>query len=125
MTTRPVALRALLRQRHWKYATFCAEWDKAAKEVDPKLTGTWPSRAQFHRWINGELRSLPYPDACRVLEVLFPGWTVERLFGPVTDEQLARAAQAAADEQEPAEPARLDVDRLLADRFSDVSAVYA
>src|SRR5262249_23461159 len=56
---------------------------------------------------------------------LFPGWTVEQLFGPVTDEQLARAAQAAADEQEPAEPARLDVDRLLADRFSDVSAVYA
>ena len=126
MPAQPVALRALLRQRHWTYATFCAEYDKAAKSIDPKLTGTWPSRAQFHRWINGELRSLPYPDACRVLEALFPGWTAEQLFGPITDEQLARAAApTAGDEQETADPPRLDVDRLLADRFSDVSAVYA
>jgi|GEM_PF-1310124 hypothetical protein len=126
MAAQPVALRALLRQRHWKYATFCAEYDKAAKKIDPKLTGGWPSRAQFHRWINGELRGLPYPDACRVLEALFPGWTAEQLFGPITDDQLARAAsQAAGDELGPAEPPRLDIDRLLADRFSDVSAVYA
>jgi hypothetical protein len=126
MAAQPVALRALLRQRHWKYATFCAEYDKAAKKVDPTLTGTWPSRAQFHRWINGELRGLPYPDACRVLEALFSGWTVEALFGPITDDQLAKAAaQSSGDELEPAEPPRLDIDRLLADRFSDVSAVYA
>ena len=76
------ALRVLLRQRHWKYATFCTEYDKAAKSVDPELTGTWPSRAQFHRWINGEVRGIPYPDACRVLEALFPGWTDEQLFAP-------------------------------------------
>ncbi len=126
MAAQPVALRALLRQRHWKYATFCGEYDKAAKKIDPALTGTWPSRAQFHRWINGELRGLPYPDACRVLEALFPGWTVEALFGPISDDQLAKAAaQSSGEELEPAEPPRLDIDRLLADRFSDVSAVYA
>ena len=125
MAAQSVALRALLRQRHWTYATFCAEYDRAAKGIDPKLTGSWPSRAQFHRWINGELRGMPYPDACRVLEALFPGWTAEQLFGQITDEQLALTAAQAGDEQEPADPPRLDVDRLLADRFSDVSAVYA
>ncbi len=126
MTGQPIVLRALLRQRHWKYATFCSEYDKAAKTVDPALTGTWPSRAQFHRWINGELRGMPYPDACRVLEVLFPEWTAEQLFSPGIDGQLtASATQQAIDEREPADPPRLDVDRLVADRFSDVSAVYA
>ena len=89
---RPPALRMLLRQRHWKYATFCTKYDKAAKAVDPELMGSWPSRAQFHRWINGEVRGMPYPDACRVLEALFPGWTAEQLFAPSSDELLARGA---------------------------------
>jgi Domain of unknown function (DUF5919) len=69
MAGRPVALRALLRQRHWKYATSCAEWNKAAKGIDPKLTGTWPSRAQFHRWINGDILTLQD----RVRDKLTPG----------------------------------------------------
>jgi Domain of unknown function (DUF5919) len=123
---RPPALRLLLRQRHWKYATFCTEYDKAAKSVDPELTGTWPSRAQFHRWINGEVRGMPYPDACRVLEALFPGWTAEELFAPSSDELLTRGAARMPDnEPEAGDPPRLDVDQLIADRFSDVSAVYA
>ena len=94
MTGQPPALRVLLRQRHWKYATFCTEYDKAAKSVDPSLTGTWPSRAQFHRWINGEVRGMPYPDACRVLEAMFPGWTAEQLFAPSSDELLAGEERA-------------------------------
>jgi Domain of unknown function (DUF5919) len=123
---RPPALRMLLRQRHWKYATFCTEYDKAAKSVDPELMGSWPSRAQFHRWINGEVRGMPYPDACRVLEALFPGWTAEELFAPSSDELLARGAARMPDnEPEAGDPPRLDVDQLIADRFSDVSAVYA
>jgi hypothetical protein len=127
MAAQPIALRTLLRQRHWKYTTFCTEFDKAAKSIDPSLTGSWPSRAQFQRWLAGELRGMPYPDACRVLEAMFPGWTVTQLFAPASDEQLAQMAKlsVAADGQDAADPPRLDIDKLIADRFSDVSAVYA
>jgi hypothetical protein len=123
----PIALRTLLRQKHWKYSTFCTEFDKAAKSIDPGLTGTWPSRAQFQRWLAGDLRGMPYPDACRVLEAMFPGWTVAQLFAPASDEQHSLVARLpiAVDGQETADPPRLDVDKLIADRFSDVSAVYA
>jgi hypothetical protein len=71
----------LLRQRHWqKHSTFIKEWDKAARSIDPQLVGTWPKHAQFYRWLRGELRELPYPDACRVLEALFPQYNVAELF---------------------------------------------
>ncbi len=127
MTDQVIALRALLRQRHWSYSAFCTEYDKAARTIDPGLKGSWPSRAQFHRWLSGDLRGLPYPDACRVLEAMFPGWTVEQLLSPCSDQQLARIARQTRDaiDQEDQEPPRLDVDQLIAERFSDVSAVYA
>lgn len=74
-------LRALLRQRHWQtFRTFKAEYDRAAKAVDPGLIGTWPSRPQYHRWISGQLKGLPYADHNRVLERMFPGWTAVELF---------------------------------------------
>lgn len=83
MAEQPIALKALLRERHWQnYATFCAEYDKAARRVDPDLARTYPSRAQLHRWLTGALRTLPYPDHCRVLEEMFPGWTAAQLFEP-------------------------------------------
>ncbi|GAA2112191.1 hypothetical protein [Actinomadura alba] len=81
MTEPPVRLKVLLRERHWQtYRTFCSEYDKAARSVDPTLVGGWPSRAQLHRWLSGEVKGLPYPDHCRVLEKMFSGWTAERLF---------------------------------------------
>lgn len=90
MSERPILLKVLLRRRHWqRYGTFCAEYDKAARRVDDRLVGTWPSRAQLHRWLSGHLRGLPYPDHCRVLEQIFPGHTAEALFSPCPDE-LAR-----------------------------------
>ena len=74
MSERPVLLKVLLRERHWQnYATFCTEYDKAASRIDPDLARSYPSRAQLHRWLTGSLRSLPYPDHCRVLEEMFPG----------------------------------------------------
>ena len=83
MTERHVRLRDALRARHWQtYRTFCREFDKAAKIVDPHLVGTWPSRAQFHRWLAGDLKGLPYPDHRRVLEQMLPDWTAEQLFEP-------------------------------------------
>lgn len=74
-------LRELLRQRHLKYETFCAEYEKAAIEVAPDAVA--PSRAQFYRWTFGQLKGgVPYPDACRVLESMFPPWSAADLFGP-------------------------------------------
>jgi hypothetical protein len=85
----PILLKVLLRERHWQhYATFCAEYDKAALRVDPDLAQTYPSRAQLHRWLTGSLRGLPYPDHCRVLEEMFSGWTAEQLFQPATPDLL-------------------------------------
>jgi hypothetical protein len=83
VAAQPVRLKALLRERHWqKHATFCREYDKAAESVDPELKGSYPSRAQLHRWLSGELKGLPYPDHCRILEKMLPGWTAAELFEP-------------------------------------------
>jgi hypothetical protein len=94
VSEQPVMLKILLRDKHWQhYSTFCTEYDKAARRIDPDLAGRYPSRAQLHRWINGAVRSLPYADHCRVLEEMFPGWTAEQLFHPSAGERpLAGAA---------------------------------
>ena len=89
MPEQPILLKVLLRERHWQnYATFCAEYDKAARRIDADLAGSFPSRAQLHRWLAGSLRSLPYADHCRVLEEMFLGWTAGQLFQPATGELL-------------------------------------
>jgi len=128
MTDEPVVLKALLRDRHWKYATFCAEYDKVARTLGSELTGTWPSRAQFQRWLAGGLRGLPYPDTCRVLEAMFPGWKVEQLFAPYSEQRAARPPAASAmqpdRETAPASAAAMDAASLIANRYSDVVAVY-
>lgn len=81
MTDGPLRLRVLLQERHWQtYRIFSAEYDKAARKIDPDLAGFGPSKAQFHRWLAREIKGLPYPDHCRVLEQMFPGWTAARLF---------------------------------------------
>lgn len=90
MSERPVLLKVLLRQRHWQhYGTFRTQYDKAARAVDPTLVGTWPSRAQLHRWLSGRLKGLPYPDHCRVLEQLFPDYSAQTLFSPCPDDLLS------------------------------------
>lgn len=41
MPEQPILLKALLRERHWQnYATFCAEYDKVARRIDPNLVQT-------------------------------------------------------------------------------------
>ena len=93
MSEQPVMLKILLREKHWQhYATFCTEYDKAARQIDPDLAGRYPSRAQFHRWLTGAVRNLPYADHCRVLEEMFPGWTAEQLFQPSTGDRQATLA---------------------------------
>ena len=81
MSVEPVALKVLLQNRHLQtHRAFCREYDRVAAKADPTLRGSWPSKAQFYRWLSGELVGLPYPDHCRVLESMFPGWKVNQLF---------------------------------------------
>jgi hypothetical protein len=85
----PTLFKALLRARHWqKHATFIREWDKVARAIDPQLRGSYPRHAQFYRWLRGDLRELPYPDACRVLESMFPQYNVRDLFRPCPPETV-------------------------------------
>lgn len=80
----PTLLKALLKVRHWqKLDTFAHQWDRVAKTIDSRLVGSCPAHAQFYRWLSGRIRSMPHPDACRILEAMFPGWTVQQLFRPV------------------------------------------
>ncbi len=79
-------LRDLLRERHWQtYRTFCVQYDKAARTVDPSYVGTYPSRAQLHRWQSGDVKGLPYPQHCEVLEAMFPGIKATEMFRPARD----------------------------------------
>lgn len=82
--TRPtILLKVLLKQRHLQvYSAFAREYDKVAGKLDRELAGTGPSKAQFYRWISGEVATLPYSHHCRVLEGMFPDWRVEQLFQP-------------------------------------------
>jgi hypothetical protein len=87
MDEQAVILKALIRQRHMSYEAFCREWDRVAKSTDDALVGHYPGRAQYYRWLRGDLsHKRPYPDACRMLEAMFPGWSVEGLFSPYTGE---------------------------------------
>jgi hypothetical protein len=46
------------------------------------------------RWLSGELKGLPYPDHCRVLEKMFPGWTIEQLFEELDADDTALSESA-------------------------------
>ncbi|MGH3669813.1 MAG: hypothetical protein ACRDSH_04150 [Pseudonocardiaceae bacterium] len=81
MNAKPIVLKVLLQHRHLQtHRAFCREYDRVAADVDPTLRGGWPSKAQFYRWLSGELIGLPYADHCRVLDKMFPDWTVDQLF---------------------------------------------
>jgi hypothetical protein len=76
-------LKVLLQQRHLQaYSSFVREYGKVAAKIDRRLAGTVPSKAQFYRWLSGNLRRLPYAHHCQVLEAMFPDWGVEQLFQP-------------------------------------------
>ena len=95
-STGPTLLKVLLTEQHLqRYETFCDEYERVAAQISPELPKTAPSRAQYYRWLTGQLKGgIPYPDACRVLERMFPPWTVKDLFGPPP---LANGQQLQAD----------------------------
>lgn len=95
MNGQQTVLRVLIRQRHLSYGSFCREWDRIAKGVDETLKGRYPAHAQYYRWLRGELaKKRPYPDACRMLEAMFPGWSTEKLFSPYREEVESLAGSA-------------------------------
>lgn len=70
-------LAQLLRQRHLTLEEFRKQYQRAAG-------GTVLSERQAYRWVAGEVRSLPYPQAQATLEKMF-GEPAARLFGPPYD----------------------------------------
>jgi hypothetical protein len=81
-----LTLKVLIRRRHLNYESFCREWDRTARSIDESQVGRFPGHAQYYRWIRGQLvNHRPYPDACRMLEAMFPDWSVESLFSPWVD----------------------------------------
>jgi hypothetical protein len=81
VAAKPIVLKMLLQQRHLQtHSAFRREYDRVAAKVDHTLKGGWPSKAQFYRWLSGDLIGLPYADHCRILEGMFPDWKVEQLF---------------------------------------------
>src|SRR5215471_17135819 len=98
MTARPTVLAALLEDRGLhRYGSFSAAYHKAAGALDKQLTHSVPSRAQFHRWLTGELRRLPYTDHCRVLEHMLAGYSAEQLFAPCPDGAFPAPARGKRD----------------------------
>lgn len=84
-------LKALLRERHLQeHQAFCREYDRVARRVDPGLQHGYPSKATFYRWLSGDLRKLPYPGHCRVLEAMLPGWSAEELFRSRSCDEVPR-----------------------------------
>jgi hypothetical protein len=99
---RPIVLKALLQQRHLHtHSAFRREYERVAQRTDKALKAGWPSKAQFYRWLSGELAGQPHVDHCRVLEAMFPGWTVAQLFepheGPIDFVPEPRTPQATKD----------------------------
>lgn len=94
---RETLFRRKLRQRHLTvYEAFVAQFQRAAAELaeregDPRLSSLAVSPRQFDRWMGGELKGLPHPDACRVLERVF-GVPTEELFARLPEEAASRTA---------------------------------
>jgi len=103
MAEHPTVLAVLLEDRGLhRYGSFRAAYHQAAGALDKQLAHSVPSRAQFHRWLTGELRGLPYTDHCRVLEHMLPGYSAQQLFATCPDGSLPAPARAARENATPA-----------------------
>ncbi|MBA3339300.1 MAG: hypothetical protein H0T54_06090 [Geodermatophilaceae bacterium] len=139
MSDGETVLRVLLNQQHWqKHETFCAEYDKAAQEMSSELRGTYPSKAQYYRWLSGQLKGgVPYPDACRVLERMFPNFTARELFETGQSTMDGRSAGSATVADPLHDQSHADVVGVFSTRaeflskmsaaslFDDASRIYA
>lgn len=99
-----VALKLLLEERHLHaYSEFVAEYNRRARDLGVPRQAAPPTKAQYYRWLGGEIQNLPRGYHCAVLEQMFPGWTAKELFKsqhvPAADDVLTgvRSAVEAAD----------------------------
>jgi hypothetical protein len=112
-------LKALLQQRHLQtVSAFNREYDRLASKLEPELVGCGPKKAQFYRWLAGDISNFPYPHHCRILEMMFPDWTIAELFQEYSGlpQDLVRSAElppATANKNSPASD------------LADVEAIYA
>ncbi|MCQ4210408.1 hypothetical protein [Streptomyces longispororuber] len=80
-------LQALVRSRGWPYAEAAKEYRRIgralANESDADDCRTADvSEPTWRRWTGGKAKGLPNGPAPRILERMFPGWTVRDLLGP-------------------------------------------
>ncbi|WP_028476529.1 hypothetical protein [Nocardia sp. CNY236] len=75
-------LKVLLAERHLtRHADFLSMYDRCAQQLDPPMPpGHGPAKAQYYQWLSGRMIGLPRDYHRRVLERMFPGWTVDALF---------------------------------------------
>jgi hypothetical protein len=104
-----------------RYGSFCAAYDKAARALDGR-PGSAPSRAQFHRWLTGEMRSLPYTDHCRVLEHMMTGYSASQLFASCPDGEIPAPARRPPEARPGPAPGHL---AQAGGGTADVAAVFA
>ncbi|WP_424534386.1 hypothetical protein ACOZ38_29350 [Sphaerisporangium viridialbum] len=77
----------MIQQRHLSSATFLIRFGRASSELarlhdEPRLANLTISSRTYDRWMTGDIKGLPTPDVCRVLEHMF-GVTAEVLFATV------------------------------------------
>ncbi|XVV04973.1 DUF5919 domain-containing protein [Actinosynnema sp. CA-248983] len=125
MATESTLLRVLLRQRHMQgHRAFCKEYDRVAKQIDTDLVGKYPSKAQYYRWLSGDLLGLPYSDHCRILEKMFPGWTAEQLLAPHDGDAEQLVTPPSRVQSSPSQPVPRPIQLPQVVRLADVTAVY-
>lgn len=111
---RETLFRRKLQQRHLTvYEAFVAQFERAAGELadrdgDTRLGSLTVSARQFDRWLGGELRGLPHPGACRVLEHMLGSRADELFAGLPGDAGSSRPSLAAISRHAEVRPAVRD-----------------
>ncbi len=125
MSGQPTLLAALLEDKGLqRYGSFRLAYEKAARSLDRARGGIAPSRAQFHRWLTGDLRGLPHTDHCRVLEHLLTGYSSAQLFTPCPDGiPLPAASTSPAAQKLPAAAGMADVAAFFASRSEFAASI--
>lgn len=111
----PTLLRALIVEKHWqRFDTFQTQFKRAALELaemvgEQALRTISVERRQFIRWYGGDVKTVPRPDACRVLEHMF-GRSVQELLSPASasgDQQQVSEGASSTTIALPSEPNHL------------------
>jgi hypothetical protein len=104
MESEPPLFQILVSQKGWQeYDVFKRRYQEAARELadlegPPTLaTAPPPEKRQFVRWVHGEVKTAPRTEARRILQFMFPGIPVGRLFA------RASAADCSSHLREPAQ----------------------